>query len=126
MASPVATAFLAEEAVVYAIVSEHGGEIELDETRTGGARFVVRLPLGRAGDVEPLPSASEHASQPEGARVVLTDTRPAADDEAERLASPEGGGMVWVHGTNNGKVRVKALVTWAAVLPTGRLFYWLP
>ncbi len=60
-------------AVVYAIVTEHRGEIALDPTGTKGARFVVRLPLGREDDIEPVPTAPEGSESPAGARVVLVE-----------------------------------------------------
>jgi PAS domain S-box-containing protein len=59
-------------AVVYAIVSEHRGEIELDADAPVGARFVVRLPLGLAADIEPAAEAPEAGGQGV-ARVVLVD-----------------------------------------------------
>ena len=60
-------------AVVYAIVTEHGGEIELDPGAGPGARFLVRLPLGRESDVEPLPAASPETDGIPAARVMLID-----------------------------------------------------
>jgi len=60
-------------AVVYAIVTEHQGEIEVGESDEGGARFTVRLPLGRAGDVEPLPAATPEAAERPACRVLLVD-----------------------------------------------------
>jgi hypothetical protein len=60
-------------AVVYAIVTEHQGEIELDPSADRGARFVVRLPLGRESDVEPLPAASPEADGRPAGRVLLVD-----------------------------------------------------
>jgi hypothetical protein len=60
-------------AVVYAIVAEHRGEIELDDGEDPGARFIVRLPLGREADVEPLPTEGAVDSAP-GARIVLVES----------------------------------------------------
>jgi CheY-like chemotaxis protein len=60
-------------AVVYAIVTEHGGEIELDPVGGPGARFVVRLPLGRESEIEALPAAMPDAEQGPAARVLLVD-----------------------------------------------------
>ena len=60
-------------AVVYAIVTEHRGEIVLDPTAEHGARFVVRLPLGRESDIEPVPVASADEESQSGARVVLVE-----------------------------------------------------
>jgi PAS domain S-box-containing protein len=56
-------------AVVYAIVTEHGAEIEIESDRATGTTFAVRFPIGSATDVEPVP-ASEAQSR-EGARVIL-------------------------------------------------------
>ena len=60
-------------AVVYAIVTEHRGFIELDPTPGVGACFTVRIPLGREVDVEPVPTDTA-AANPPGARVVLVDS----------------------------------------------------
>jgi nitrogen-specific signal transduction histidine kinase len=60
-------------AVVYAIVTEHQGEIELAEGADRGARFSVRLPLGRESDVEPLSATSPEIVQRPAGRVLLID-----------------------------------------------------
>ena len=60
-------------AVVYAIVTEHGGEIELDPSAGPGARFVVRLPLGRESEIEALPAVIPDVEQGPAARVLLVD-----------------------------------------------------
>ncbi len=39
-------------AVVYGIASEHGGEVDVRSEPGEGARFIVRLPLGEAAEVE--------------------------------------------------------------------------
>ena len=41
-------------AVVYAIASAHGGDVELASGTGEGARFVVRLPPGDIGELESL------------------------------------------------------------------------
>ena len=41
-------------AVVYGIVSAHGGEVDVRSELGEGARFIVRLPLGEAEKVEPV------------------------------------------------------------------------
>ena len=61
-------------AVVYAIVSEHDGDIELDSDGRAGSRFRVRLPLGRSGDVEPLDAVDDSESDRTGRRVLLVDS----------------------------------------------------
>ena len=60
-------------AVVYAIVTEHGGEIELEHSTDRGASFVARLPLGRESEIEELPAASPEAAEGPAARVLLVD-----------------------------------------------------
>ncbi len=60
-------------AVVYAIVTEHRGFIELDSNAGTGACFAVRIPLGREADMEPL-STDAQAANPPGARVLLVDS----------------------------------------------------
>ncbi len=60
-------------AVVYAIVNEHRGIIELEPTTGTGACFAVRIPLGRETDVEPIPTETDAATPP-GVRVVLVDS----------------------------------------------------
>jgi PAS domain S-box-containing protein len=69
-------------AVVYAIVTEHGGEIELDPTAGPGARFVVRLPLSRESDLEALAAGVPETEQGPVARVLLVD---ADGREAARI-----------------------------------------
>jgi len=61
-------------AVVYAIVTEHRGEIELDSGTTAGACFTVRLPLGGAAEIEPLQPPSSEGAIPSAARVLLVDS----------------------------------------------------
>ena len=69
-------------AVVYAIVNEHRGEIDVESDGRSGSRFVVRFPLGRAADLEPLDSDVNPVPPDESERVLLVD-----DDgrEAARL-----------------------------------------
>jgi PAS domain S-box-containing protein len=58
-------------AVVYAIVNEHHGEIELESDGRTGSRFRVRLPLGSIDDLEPLEMENELARVDEGGQRVL-------------------------------------------------------
>ncbi len=69
-------------AVVYAIVSEHDGDIELESDGRKGSRFRIRLPLGRSAELEPLDRVEEEHGGDTGRRVLLVD-----DDgrEAARL-----------------------------------------
>jgi PAS domain S-box-containing protein len=69
-------------AVVYAIVSEHDGDIELESDGRTGSRFRIQLPLGRSSELEPLETVEQDHSSGAGRRVLLVD-----DDgrEAARL-----------------------------------------
>jgi PAS domain S-box-containing protein len=58
-------------AVVYAIVSEHDGDIELDSDGRTGSRFRIRLPLGRSSDLEALETVDEAQADGAGRRVLL-------------------------------------------------------
>ncbi len=73
-------------AVVYAIVREHDGTVEVGSSPAGGARFTVRLPL-RADLERPGPADAEVGVAQDlagaGQRVLLVDDEPAI---RERLA----------------------------------------
>ncbi|MFL5866450.1 MAG: ATP-binding protein [Thermoleophilaceae bacterium] len=43
-------------AIVRAVADSHGGSVRLDDAEGGGARFVVRLPLGAEPVEAPDPS----------------------------------------------------------------------
>jgi PAS domain S-box-containing protein len=60
-------------AVVYAIASAHGGDVELVSGSGVGARFVVRLPPGDIGKLETLHDAGEARDHAAGPRVVLVE-----------------------------------------------------
>ena len=61
------------------IVEAHGGTLLLEPSESGGARFVVRLPLGGAPDVDaPAPPTAADATTAAGERTVLI-----VDDEPE-------------------------------------------
>ncbi len=60
-------------AVVYAIVSAHGGDVEVISPPGEGARFVVRLPPGRAEDLESFPDGLPAATGGGVRRVVLVE-----------------------------------------------------
>ncbi len=60
-------------AVVYAIASAHGGDVELVSGSGAGARFVVRLPPGDIGELETLHDAGEARDHATGPRVVLVE-----------------------------------------------------
>jgi two-component system OmpR family sensor kinase len=55
-------------AIVRAVTESHGGRVELHSNEDGGARFVVRIPLGQAPPPPPPPPAEEvRPLQPQGA-----------------------------------------------------------
>ena len=60
-------------AVVYAIASAHGGDVELVSGTGEGARFVVRLPPGDIGELETLHDAGRAGGKAAGRRVVLVE-----------------------------------------------------
>jgi len=60
-------------AVVYAIASAHGGDVELVSGTGEGARFVVRLPPGDIGELETLHDAGQPRDETAGRRVVLVE-----------------------------------------------------
>src|SRR2546423_11864406 len=71
--------------ICHAIVSAHGGSIEVDETRGGGATFTIRLPVV-AVETPRLPAQVERV--PEIARrraLVIDDERDIAETIAEML-----------------------------------------
>jgi hypothetical protein len=65
-------------AVVYGIATEHGGEVDVRSELGEGARFIVRLPLGEAAEVEPDEALGFGAEarvlllQPDGRRATRT------------------------------------------------------
>ncbi len=69
-------------AVVYAIATEHGGDVEVSSDGRSGSRFSVRLPLGEVCDLEPHGGHGGDAGLDVAERVLLVD-----DDgrEAARL-----------------------------------------
>jgi signal transduction histidine kinase/CheY-like chemotaxis protein len=60
-------------AMVYGIVSRHGGEILVDSTEGAGSTFTVRLPVGRAA---PPPGRPGSAVGSESVRVLVIDDEP--------------------------------------------------
>ena len=60
-------------AVVYAIASAHGGDVELVSGTGEGARFVVRLPPGDIGKLETLHDVGEAQDDAGGRRVILVE-----------------------------------------------------
>ncbi len=60
-------------AVVYAIATAHGGDVELTSGSGEGARFVVRLPPGDIGELESLNERGGGSRGAEPGRVVLVE-----------------------------------------------------
>jgi PAS domain S-box-containing protein len=69
-------------AVVYAIVSAHGGSIEIAPDTGEGARFIVRLPPGDVAELEPLDEPSDEDADRQRPRVMVVE---AAGREAVSL-----------------------------------------
>ncbi len=65
-------------AVVYAIASAHGGDVELASGSGEGARFVVRLPPGNISELETLDDAGGAGTGTTGRRVILVEADPRA------------------------------------------------
>ena len=67
--------------ISYGILREHGGTIRLDESASGGARFVVELPLAN-GDPTPStpPSAPPEPTDSAPGRVLVVDDEPGIVD----------------------------------------------
>jgi signal transduction histidine kinase/CheY-like chemotaxis protein len=62
--------------VAYAIIQEHGGRIRLDSPASGGATFVVELPLGLPR-AEPPAAAADTWERVKGASVLLVEDEAA-------------------------------------------------
>ncbi|SJM35308.1 hybrid sensor histidine kinase/response regulator [Mesorhizobium delmotii] len=59
--------------VCQGIVTAHDGNIELDSTEGGGARFTIRLPSGRAETVPAPEAAGRMPPTPSAARILVVD-----------------------------------------------------
>jgi len=87
-------------AVVYAIITEHGAEIDVESDGRSGSRFAVRFPLASESDLEPLEEEEQPATV---VRVILVD-----DDgkEAARLIEAfAAAGLDVRHATSVGAAR---------------------
>jgi PAS domain S-box-containing protein len=60
-------------AVVYAIITEHRGDIEVSSDGRSGSRFTIRLPLGPAAELEPAEVIEDGPPVRETERVLLVD-----------------------------------------------------
>jgi GAF domain-containing protein/CheY-like chemotaxis protein len=69
-------------AMVYGIVSRHGGEILVDSAEGAGATFTVRLPLGRAAGLAAAPPAG---GGPDSLRILVVDDEPHVRDTLEEM-----------------------------------------
>jgi two-component system cell cycle sensor histidine kinase/response regulator CckA len=116
-------------AVVYAIVTEHGGEIEVESDGRSGSRFVVRLPLGRSSDLEPLTPLDDGVEEADRERVLLVD-----DDGREAATLVEAlatAGLQVRHATSVSSAQ-EVLERWSPTavvavpeLPDGEVAEWL-
>jgi len=76
--------------LVYGAITAHGGTVEADASSQGGARFVVRLPLGRDtgdGDVTEGGRLEEVKPAVHSRILVVDDEEPVARLLAEMLSS---------------------------------------
>ncbi len=76
-------------AVVYSIVSAHGGEVDVHSAPGEGARFIVRLPLAEMAAVEPLEGRASGAGAP--IRVLLVEKNGRA--AARKVEAMAGAGL---------------------------------
>ncbi len=76
--------------LVYSAITAHGGTVEFESASNGGARFVVRLPLGRdVGEEAATEAGPGGDNRPAGrARIlVVDDEQPVAQLLSEMLSS---------------------------------------
>ncbi len=69
-------------AMVYGIVSRHGGEVLVNTTEGVGSTFTIRLPVGR---LPPSDVARASALGPASARVLLIDDEPFVRETLEEI-----------------------------------------
>jgi PAS domain S-box-containing protein len=99
-------------AVVYAIASAHGGDVELVSGLGEGARFEVRLPPGKIGELESLDDEIGSSAEPSGRRVVVVEAESrVAVDLLEGLADA---GFDVRH-ARNVAVAAEIVASWAPV-----------
>jgi signal transduction histidine kinase/CheY-like chemotaxis protein len=66
--------------IVYGIVKRHGGEVTFENQGSGGARFVVELPVVEIPANEPEPAAAEFASDSQpvrSGRILVVEDEPS-------------------------------------------------
>jgi GAF domain-containing protein/CheY-like chemotaxis protein len=69
-------------AMVYGIVSRHGGEILVNTTEGAGSTFTIRLPVGR---LPPSDAARASAPGPASVRVLVIDDEPFVRETLEEI-----------------------------------------
>jgi CheY-like chemotaxis protein len=69
-------------AMVYGIVSRHGGEVLVDTTEGVGSTFTIRLPVGR---LPPSDVARASAPGPASVRVLVIDDEPFVRETLEEI-----------------------------------------
>jgi len=97
-------------AVVYGIVSEHGGEVDVHSAPGEGARFIVRLPLGRVAEVEPV----EVLGVGPGAQARVLLLQPDGRGAARTVEVLAGAGLEVRHASSR-EIASNLMQTW---LPT--------
>ncbi|MFV2073289.1 MAG: ATP-binding protein [Thermoanaerobaculales bacterium] len=95
-------------AVVYGIVTTHGGEVDVRSDPGEGARFIVRLPLGEAAEVVALDEIG--AAPAAEARVLLVESDGRA---AARTVEVLAGAGLEVRHAPTGEMAARLLERWA-------------
>jgi signal transduction histidine kinase/CheY-like chemotaxis protein len=79
--------------IVYGIVHQHGGEITLESQPSGGARFIVELPVVSAAETDPMPHVPAAAERPGGrllGRILVVEDEPTVAHLMKDVLREEG------------------------------------